>query len=81
MGVNEFTFIQLGPLTSFLDKDPVLVSRMEISLYLKNNIMAGVYVDDILISAETVENINEIKSFLEKNFKMKDLKEVKSFLE
>ena len=43
--------------------------------------MAGVYVDDILISAETVENINEIKSFLEKNFKMKDLKEVKSFLE
>lgn len=28
MGVNEFTFIQLGPLTSFLDKDPVLVSRM-----------------------------------------------------
>ncbi|KGR21004.1 hypothetical protein MG9_02073 [Candida albicans P37037] len=42
--------------------------------------MAGVYVDDILISAETVENINEIKSFLEKNFKMKDLKEVKKFL-
>ncbi len=42
--------------------------------------MAEVYVDDILISAETVENINEIKSFLEKNFKMKDLKEVKKFL-
>lgn len=42
--------------------------------------VAIVYVDDILITRNSVDLINQVKSFLHSRFKIKDLGPIKYFL-
>ena len=46
----------------------------------KENVIIGLYVDDILIAGQDLNRINEIKKELSRHYELKDLGQMKSFL-
>ncbi|GKC25326.1 uncharacterized mitochondrial protein-like protein [Tanacetum coccineum] len=59
-------------------------SRSDYSLFIKtdNNCFIGllVYVDDIVVTGNNLDEVNKVKEFLKNNFMIKDLGELKCFL-
>lgn len=79
-GLREAPAVWNRVLSDVLVKDGFKRVESEISLYLKKGIMVGVYVDDILISAETEGEIDKVKLLLKSNFRMKDMKGITKFI-
>ena len=52
----------------------------ELGIYVRGNIIIGLYVDDILISGKDMKEIEDVKKMLALKFKMKDLGVAKKFL-
>ena len=46
----------------------------------KENVIIGLYVDDVLIAGQDLNRINEIKKELSRRYELKDLGQMKSFL-
>jgi hypothetical protein len=64
----------------FLTKQGFKRSESELELYIKDDIILGLYVDDILISGKNIIEIEKVKKLLPLRFKMKDLGIAKRFL-
>lgn len=71
-------------LTSVLFENGFKQSKNDFSLFIKNKngifIALLVYVDDIVITDNNVQAINEVKSFMSSKFLIKDLGKLKYFL-
>lgn len=64
----------------FLTEHGFKTIESELGLYIKDNIILELYVDDILISGKNSIEIEKVKKLLSLRFKMKDLGIVKKFL-
>ena len=47
------------------------------SIFVRKGILIGVYVDDLLIAAKTLSEVQAVKDILNRAFKMKDLEEAR----
>lgn len=83
-GLKQSPRLWFGKLSTALKADGFIQSKADSTLFTKQNgdrftaVLA--YVDDLLITGNSMEAINETKSLLSSHFKMKDMGELRYFL-